>query len=54
MATDVAVPTLGESVAEATVSKWFKKVGDAVSAAEIPLSAVCRTDPSMRCEYELV
>ncbi len=34
MATDVAVPTLGESVAEATVSKWFKRVGDAVSADE--------------------
>ena len=24
---DVQVPTLGESVTEATVSKWFKKVG---------------------------
>jgi len=34
MATDVAVPTLGESVAEATVSKWFKKAGEAVSADE--------------------
>ncbi len=34
MATDVAVPTLGESVAEATVSKWFKQVGDAVAADE--------------------
>ena len=28
--TEVMVPTLGESVSEATVSTWFKKVGDAV------------------------
>lgn len=29
--TDVMVPTLGESVSEATVSTWFKAVGDAVA-----------------------
>jgi 2-oxoglutarate dehydrogenase E2 component (dihydrolipoamide succinyltransferase) len=34
MATQITVPTLGESVTEATVSKWFKAVGDAVSADE--------------------
>jgi len=34
MATDVAVPTLGESVTEATVAKWFKQVGEAVSVDE--------------------
>ena len=28
------VPTLGESVTEATVGQWFKKVGDAVEADE--------------------
>ena len=28
MATEIRVPTLGESVAEATVGKWFKKAGD--------------------------
>jgi len=33
--TDVMVPTLGESVTEATVSTWFKKVGDAVAADEM-------------------
>ena len=33
--TDVMVPTLGESVTEATVSTWFKKVGDAVKADEM-------------------
>jgi 2-oxoglutarate dehydrogenase E2 component (dihydrolipoamide succinyltransferase) len=30
MATDIRVPTLGESVTEATVAKWLKKVGDPV------------------------
>jgi 2-oxoglutarate dehydrogenase E2 component (dihydrolipoamide succinyltransferase) len=31
---DIVVPTLGESVTEATVAKWFKNVGDAVAADE--------------------
>jgi 2-oxoglutarate dehydrogenase E2 component (dihydrolipoamide succinyltransferase) len=30
MATEIRVPTLGESVTEATIGKWFKKVGEAV------------------------
>ena len=34
MAKDLLVPTLGESVTEATVSKWLKKVGDSVKADE--------------------
>jgi len=34
-ATDVMVPTLGESVSEATVSVWFKKVGDSVAQDEM-------------------
>ena len=34
MAKDLLVPTLGESVTEATVSKWLKKVGDAVKVDE--------------------
>ncbi len=34
MATDIRVPTLGESVTEATIGKWFKKPGDAVKADE--------------------
>ncbi len=33
--TDVMVPTLGESVTEATVSTWFKKVGDTVALDEM-------------------
>ena len=33
--TDVMVPTLGESVTEATVSVWFKKVGDTVAQDEM-------------------
>ena len=32
---DVMVPTLGESVSEATVSTWFKQVGDSVEADEM-------------------
>jgi len=34
MGVDIKVPTLGESVTEATIGKWFKKVGDAVAADE--------------------
>jgi 2-oxoglutarate dehydrogenase E2 component (dihydrolipoamide succinyltransferase) len=34
MATEIRVPSLGESVVEATVGKWFKQTGDAVSADE--------------------
>ncbi|PYE88958.1 2-oxoglutarate dehydrogenase complex dihydrolipoyllysine-residue succinyltransferase [Phyllobacterium leguminum] len=34
MATEIRVPTLGESVSEATIGKWFKKVGDAIAADE--------------------
>ena len=30
--TEIRVPTLGESVTEATIGKWFKKPGDAVKA----------------------
>jgi 2-oxoglutarate dehydrogenase E2 component (dihydrolipoamide succinyltransferase) len=31
MATEIKVPALGESVTEATVARWLKKVGDAVA-----------------------
>ncbi len=31
---DIRVPTLGESVTEATVGKWFKKAGDPVAVDE--------------------
>ena len=34
MAKDLVVPALGESVTEATVSKWLKQVGDQVKADE--------------------
>ncbi|WP_018689898.1 2-oxoglutarate dehydrogenase complex dihydrolipoyllysine-residue succinyltransferase [Ahrensia kielensis] len=34
MATEIRVPTLGESVSEATIGKWFKKVGEAFSDGE--------------------
>jgi 2-oxoglutarate dehydrogenase E2 component (dihydrolipoamide succinyltransferase) len=32
--TEIRVPTLGESVSEATIGRWFKKPGDAVAADE--------------------
>ena len=34
MATEIRVPSLGESVVEATVGQWYKQAGDAVSADE--------------------
>ena len=34
MAIDIVVPTLGESVTEATIGKWYKKPGDTVKADE--------------------
>src|ERR1700719_271968 len=34
MSIDIKVPAMGESVTEATVSKWFKKQGDAVKRDE--------------------
>jgi 2-oxoglutarate dehydrogenase E2 component (dihydrolipoamide succinyltransferase) len=34
MAVEIKVPTLGESVTEATVGKWFKKPGDAIKIDE--------------------
>ncbi|WP_036263975.1 2-oxoglutarate dehydrogenase complex dihydrolipoyllysine-residue succinyltransferase [Methylocapsa aurea] len=34
MTTEIRVPTLGESVTEATVGRWFKKAGDQVKADE--------------------
>jgi 2-oxoglutarate dehydrogenase E2 component (dihydrolipoamide succinyltransferase) len=35
MSTEIRVPTLGESVSEATIGSWFKNVGDTVKADEI-------------------
>ena len=32
--TEIRVPTLGESITEATVGKWFKQPGDAVAVDE--------------------
>jgi pyruvate dehydrogenase E2 component (dihydrolipoamide acetyltransferase) len=32
---DVIMPQLGETVAEGTVTKWYKKVGDAVKAEDV-------------------
>jgi 2-oxoglutarate dehydrogenase E2 component (dihydrolipoamide succinyltransferase) len=34
MATEIRVPTLGESVTEATIGQWYKEPGDAVAMDE--------------------
>ena len=34
MATEVVMPQMGESITEGTVSKWMKRVGDAVQRDE--------------------
>ena len=34
MATEIKVPTLGESVTEATVARWLKKIGETVAMDE--------------------
>lgn len=34
MSEEIRVPTLGESISEATIGKWYKAVGDAVSEDE--------------------
>jgi 2-oxoglutarate dehydrogenase E2 component (dihydrolipoamide succinyltransferase) len=34
MTVEITVPTLGESITEATVSQWFKKVGESVDVDE--------------------
>ncbi len=54
MAIDIKVPTLGESVTEATLAKWYKKAGDAVAVDE-PLCeletdkvTVCRSAKARR------
>src|ERR1700687_3541274 len=39
MAVDLTVPQLGESISEAVVGKWHKKVGESVAADE-PLVAL--------------
>ena len=40
MTVEIKVPTLGESVSEATVAKWFKQPGEAVAKDE----AVCELE----------
>ena len=37
MTIEITVPTLGESITEATVSQWFKQIGDSVDA-DAPVS----------------
>jgi 2-oxoglutarate dehydrogenase E2 component (dihydrolipoamide succinyltransferase) len=39
MATEIRVPTLGESVTEATIGKWFTKAGDAIDKVTVEVPA---------------
>ncbi len=39
MTIEIKVPTLGESVTEATVGKWFKKAGDAVKVDDVVVTS---------------
>ena len=34
MANQILVPSLGESITEATVSKWYKQIGEKVDSDE--------------------
>ncbi|MFN3262320.1 MAG: 2-oxoglutarate dehydrogenase complex dihydrolipoyllysine-residue succinyltransferase [Pikeienuella sp.] len=67
MSIEIRVPTLGESVTEATVGKWLKKAGDAVAAdeplveletdkvaIEVPAPAAGRLDEIVAKEGETV
>ena len=48
MATDVVMPQMGESIAEGTIVRWIKKVGDKVDRDE-PLFDL---DTALRREHE--
>ena len=48
MATEIKVPTLGESVTEATVAKWLKNVGDAVKVKVLGFDERGKVKLSMR------
>ena len=37
MSVDIKVPSLGESVVEATVAKWYKNEGDSVTLDGVEL-----------------
>ena len=37
--TEIRVPTLGESVTEATIGRWFKKAGEAVAVDDDAFAA---------------
>ena len=67
MTTEVRVPTLGESVTEATVATWFKKPGDAIAiddmlceletdkvTVEVPSPAAGKLDEIVAQEGETV
>ena len=46
MSTEVRVPTLGESVTEATVATWFKQPGESVAVVGLKQSFTGETHRS--------
>ena len=52
MATEIRVPTLGESVSEATIGRWFKKPGDmAALFADLPEAVENTVEIARRCAF---
>ena len=43
MATEITVPTLGESVTEGTIGEWLKQPGDAIKEGDLIMDG----DPSL-------
>ena len=39
MSTEVVMPQMGESIAEGTITKWLKKVGDRVEQRAVVMDA---------------
>ena len=47
---DIVMPKLGESVQEATITKWFKKPGDMIEEEEVLLEiATDKVDSEIEC-----
>ena len=50
MTIEIRVPTLGESVTEATVATWFKAPGDAVKQDEM----LCELETTVTVEFQVL
>ena len=52
MSTEVVMPQMGESIAEGTITKWLKKVGDKVDRDE-PLFEISTDKVDATCQSSL-